>query len=141
MEADAGAQLTALGLPAAYLEGAAVGELGRVGEDGGSAVQVHTAAGTEWALLSGRARDAADRPVVGDWVELSRTADRPVVVRTLPRRTAVRRMSLHLDGREQALAANVDVVFVCFPAARSARTSSSRCWASRCPAAPRRCWS
>jgi ribosome biogenesis GTPase len=72
------------------------------------------------ARLPGRARrdlDAAEVPVVGDWVALEpRSRGVPEIRAVLPRRTKFSRRAAHDPGadvaREQVVAANVDVVFV-----------------------------
>jgi hypothetical protein len=94
--------LTALGLTRADLDGVPAGQVGRVCGGGGQLVDVWTSAGP--AVVPVRA--AADQAVTGDWVLLSGTPGQ--VSRVLPRRTAVRRISTHADGRTQVLAANVD---------------------------------
>ena len=91
----------------------------RVSAQHRGAYDLLTGAGEVRARLPGRARreaaSAAELPVVGDWVALE--ADGGVLIRSvLPRRTRFsRRTSPDPDteaGREQVVAANVDVVFV-----------------------------
>jgi ribosome biogenesis GTPase len=69
------------------------------------------------AELSGRIRHAAvaaaELPVVGDWVVVSPASeDRAVVQDRLPRRTIVSRTAAGRAGGEQAIAANVDTLFI-----------------------------
>jgi ribosome biogenesis GTPase len=72
------------------------------------------------ARVPGRLRhealSRADLPVVGDWVAISTTAQKPEIRAVLPRRTQFSRRAAHEPGsqaaREQVVAANVDVVFV-----------------------------
>jgi ribosome biogenesis GTPase len=83
----------------------------------GGAYDVLTARGETRARLPGRARrgsSRADLPVVGDWVALGGTGDDAETIEgVLPRRTAIsRRAPKDAGGREQVVAANVDVVFV-----------------------------
>jgi ribosome biogenesis GTPase / thiamine phosphate phosphatase len=93
---------------------------GRVAVPHRGAYDVLTADGETRARLPGRARrdrDAADLPVVGDWVALeSRAEAAPDIRAVLPRRTKFSRRAAHDPGanvaREQVVAANVDVVFV-----------------------------
>jgi ribosome biogenesis GTPase / thiamine phosphate phosphatase len=93
---------------------------GRVAVPHRGAYDVLTAEGETRARLPGRARrdhDAADLPVVGDWVALeSRAEAAPDIRAVLPRRTKFSRRAAHDPGadvaREQVVAANVDVVFV-----------------------------
>lgn len=108
--------LATLGLSTVDLHGASVDEVGRVCGVSGRSFQLWTSIGREDALLPAATRAAVAEPVVGDWVLLSRRAGQALLVDVLPRRTTVRRMSTHDERREQILAANVDVVFVCFPA-------------------------
>jgi ribosome biogenesis GTPase / thiamine phosphate phosphatase len=93
---------------------------GRVAVPHRGAYDVLTAEGETRARLPGRARrdhDAADLPVVGDWVALeSRAEAAPDIRAVLPRRTKFSRRAAHDPGadvaREQVVAANVDVVFI-----------------------------
>jgi ribosome biogenesis GTPase / thiamine phosphate phosphatase len=93
---------------------------GRVAVPHRGAYDVLTAEGEARARLPGRARrdlEAADLPVVGDWVALdSRGEAAPEIQAVLPRRTKFSRRAAHDPGadvaREQVVAANVDVVFV-----------------------------
>jgi ribosome biogenesis GTPase len=82
---------------------------------------VVTEGGEVRARATGRLRHdtaaTADLPVVGDWVALDAGGPgRPVIRAVLPRRTKFSRRAAHDPGseaaREQAIAANVDVVFV-----------------------------
>ena len=93
---------------------------GRVAVPHRGAYDVLTAEGEARARLPGRARrdlEAAELPVVGDWVALdSRDQAAPEIQAVLPRRTKFSRRAAHDPGadvaREQVVAANVDVVFV-----------------------------
>jgi ribosome biogenesis GTPase / thiamine phosphate phosphatase len=93
---------------------------GRVAVPHRGAYDVLTAEGEARARLPGRARrdlEAADLPVVGDWVALeSRGQAAPEIQAVLPRRTKFSRRAAHDPGadvaREQVVAANVDVVFI-----------------------------
>jgi ribosome biogenesis GTPase len=82
----------------------------------GGAYDVLTAHGETRARLPARARRTrprADLPVVGDWVALGGKDDDDTIEGVLPRRTAIsRRAPKDAGGREQVVAANVDVVFV-----------------------------
>jgi ribosome biogenesis GTPase len=70
------------------------------------------------AVVSGRFRyeaaGAADFPAVGDWVAIdgSPAEDAATIHARLPRRTAVSRLAAGRRTEAQAVAANVDVVFV-----------------------------
>jgi GTPase len=70
------------------------------------------------ARLPGRLRrsEAAELPVVGDWVAVADSDGEPTIEAVLPRRTKLSRRAAHDPGadvaREQVVAANVDVVFV-----------------------------
>jgi ribosome biogenesis GTPase / thiamine phosphate phosphatase len=93
---------------------------GRVAVPHRGAYDVITAEGEARARLPGRTRrdlEAADLPVVGDWVALdSRGQAAPEIRAVLPRRTKFSRRASHDPGadvaREQVVAANVDIVFV-----------------------------
>ena len=93
---------------------------GRVSVPHRGAYDVLTAEGETRAQLPGRARrdlEAAEVPVVGDWVALdARSQAAPAIRAVLPRRTKFSRRAAHDPGadvaREQVVAANVDVVFV-----------------------------
>jgi ribosome biogenesis GTPase len=110
------------GWEAAFAEYRALGlEPGRVAVQHRGAYDVWLADGEARARLPGRARrDAreADLPVVGDWVAVERATEPPLVGAVLPRRTRIsRRVSPDPTadtGREQVVAANVDVVFCAF---------------------------
>jgi ribosome biogenesis GTPase / thiamine phosphate phosphatase len=95
---------------------------GRVAVQHRGAYDVLTADGEARADLPGRARrdwSPDELPVVGDWVGLAeRPRGAPVVRVVLPRRTAFSRRTPDDGGgagREQVIAANVDLVFVTFP--------------------------
>jgi ribosome biogenesis GTPase len=70
------------------------------------------------AELSGRLRhdtlDAADLPVIGDWVLVAcgGDADRTLIQRRLERRSAISRKAAGRSSNEQVIAANVDTLFV-----------------------------
>ena len=59
-----------------------------------------------------RAINARDFPTAGDWVIIER--DSQLIHAVLPRRTAVRRAAAGSETAEQALVANVDVLFLVF---------------------------
>jgi ribosome biogenesis GTPase len=109
------------GWEAAFAEHRARGLLpGRVAVPHRGACDVWTANGELRARLPPRARREAetpgDLPVVGDWVALERGPADAVIRAVLPRRSKFSRRtspdpSVDL-GREQVIAANVDVVFV-----------------------------
>lgn len=95
---------------------------GRVAVPHRGAYDVWTEDGEVRARLPGRARrDAsttAELPVVGDWVALEREGAAPVIRALLPRRSSFSRRTspdpATETGREQVVAANIDVVFVAF---------------------------
>lgn len=66
--------------------------------------------------LQHSAREAIDLPVVGDMVLADSRGEKTMVVEVLPRRNILLRKSVVKDLQAQAIAANVDVVFVitCF---------------------------
>ena len=90
--------------------------------DRGSAL-VATPAGIARATPSARllrvARGAEDLPVVGDWVAVTdaEAIDVPLIEAVLPRTTAITRGDPGEGSDVQALAANVDTVFVVHPIA------------------------
>lgn len=70
-----------------------------------------------WATLSGRLQHsiragAAEPPIVGDWLAVSREGDKAVIHHVFDRRTCLRRRAAGSSVRAQVLAANVDVYFV-----------------------------
>jgi ribosome biogenesis GTPase len=71
-----------------------------------------------WAEISGRLRHQAasptDYPAVGDWVEMAPTGSttRGVIARALERRSLLSRKAVGRSTVEQAIAANVDTVFL-----------------------------
>lgn len=77
---------------------------------------VWTEHGERPATLGGRLRhealDAADLPVVGDWVALSLDGESGVVRRLLPRWSVFVRKAAGTGARAQLVAANVDAVFL-----------------------------
>ena len=92
---------------------------GRIAVPHRGAYDVLTEAGEMRARLTSRLRresEAADLPVVGDWVALD---EKGVVQAVLPRRTTFSRRASQASATEparpQVVAANVDVVFVAFP--------------------------
>lgn len=92
---------------------------GRVSIPHRGAYDVLTADGEVRARVAGRLRskvEAAELPVVGDWVALG---GKDEIAGVLPRRTKFSRRAPHEPGsgslREQVVAANVDVVLVTFP--------------------------
>ena len=65
------------------------------------------------ALVERRARHVDQSVTVGDWVLLDdAAADLPRVTRILSRTTWLERGSAHEEGRAQAIAANLDTVFI-----------------------------
>jgi ribosome biogenesis GTPase / thiamine phosphate phosphatase len=98
-------------------------EPGRVSAPHRGAFDVLTATGEFRARASGRlrheARSSADFPAVGDWVALDlRGGRRATVEAVLPRRTRFSRRTAGegaAAGREQVVAANVDLVFIAVP--------------------------
>lgn len=100
------------------VEDLALGEAARIVEEQRGLYRV----GTErvsglWAEPTGRllhqARSAADLPAVGDWVVIRREegAGRATILRVLKRRTQISRRGPG-SGKEQVMAANVDVGFI-----------------------------
>jgi ribosome biogenesis GTPase len=80
---------------------------------------IHSPTATEWwGAPSGRllreARDAAQLPVIGDFVVTAPGTenDRVQIFAVLPRKTLLVRRSVHSEHEPQPLAANVDHVFV-----------------------------
>lgn len=106
---------------AAFAEHRAEGLLpGRVAVPHRGAYDVWTGDGELRARLPARARreaaTSAEIPVVGDWVAVERGPSQAVIRAILPRRSKFSRRTSpdpSIDpGREQVVAANVDVVFV-----------------------------
>ncbi len=87
--------------------------LGSIRVDRG-AVTVQSAEGTVAAVVAGTLDPAGEvgPPAVGDWVALDRAADTAVVRAILPRSGALSRRRPGSADHEQAVAANVDVVFI-----------------------------
>lgn len=86
----------------------------RVALDHGTSAVVLDQSGAHHATVAGRVRREGVFPVVGDWTAV-RPLDEPgrvVVEAVLPRRGAVVRKGAGSVTREQALAANVDVLFL-----------------------------
>ncbi len=79
---------------------------------------IQTATGQLWADLTGRmfyeAESRTGLPAVGDWVLCApRPADgRATIVRVLERRTMFSRKEAGTSGKQQTIAANIDVAFV-----------------------------
>lgn len=91
------------------------GELGRVVGGRPPEVVVSTGRGETGALFPPAWRSAAGVPSVGTgWPCATTTGG--LVSTLLGRRTVLRRVSTHEEHRQQVLAANMDVVFVCFAA-------------------------
>ncbi|MEE4272105.1 MAG: ribosome small subunit-dependent GTPase A [Thermoanaerobaculales bacterium] len=87
---------------------------GRVVRVDRGAVTVQCDEGTLAAVVAGRLDSAGetDQPAVGDWVALDLDADTVVVRAVLPRIGALSRRRPGAADHAQAVAANVDVVFV-----------------------------
>lgn len=60
-----------------------------------------------------RAEQPTDLPVVGDYVRVSMSSARASITDVLPRKSLVVRKKAGTDRSQQAIAANVDVLFVC----------------------------
>lgn len=80
--------------------------------------RIRTDAGEQSALVSGRfqhdAQTASDYPVVGDFVLADCTdPDTAVIHRVLPRKSLFVRRAAGTGASEQAVAANIDTVFLC----------------------------
>lgn len=117
MDGSAGSdELRRIGLRRVAVGDLAPGELGRVIGGCPPEVIVWTGRGETGALLPPTWRSAAGVPTVGDWVTVRHHNGRALVHTLLDRRTVVRRVSTHQEHRQQVLAANIDVVFVCFAA-------------------------
>jgi ribosome biogenesis GTPase / thiamine phosphate phosphatase len=76
-----------------------------------------TAAGEADAELAGALlyrAEAADLPVVGDWVAVRQysPADMAIITDVLPRRTKFSRKASGTSGEEQVIAANIDLLFI-----------------------------
>lgn len=78
---------------------------------------IQTDAGEKTAAVSGRFRyetaSASDFPTVGDYVMVQPEGDTFVIRRLLSRHSLFLRKAAGTDRREQAITANVDIVFVC----------------------------
>jgi ribosome biogenesis GTPase len=71
--------------------------------------------GVAFATLSGHFHlaNAIDRPVVGDWVTLHQHENGGLIIRSIiPRRSFLRRIAAGGQDGDQAIAANVDTVFI-----------------------------
>ncbi len=90
--------------------------LGRIALAQRDQYRLFTETAEHWAEASGalwyRAADAADLPVVGDWVAARVVGDLAIVERVLPRRTCFSRRAAGRREERQAIAANVDLVFL-----------------------------
>ncbi len=84
---------------------------GRAVEDRGPRLLVQFEDGARLVTVPGRLRAAGEVPVVGDFV-LAPPGEEPPVVRVLARRSLLSRGAAGRAAAEQALAANVDLVFV-----------------------------
>jgi ribosome biogenesis GTPase / thiamine phosphate phosphatase len=88
-------------------------QVARVARSEGTSTVVWTADGEDVAHIPGRLKAPEDRPVVGDWVLVGRTATEELRVEVvLQRRTAFVRRAAGRRAQIQVVAANVDVVFV-----------------------------
>jgi ribosome biogenesis GTPase / thiamine phosphate phosphatase len=95
-------------------DGAAVDEVARVVEQHRASYRVHDGEHLFAARLpasSGRF-DAEERPAVGDWVRLDRTASPPLIVDILPRRNVLKRSAAGERFDTQLIATNIDTAFV-----------------------------
>ena len=80
--------------------------------------RIRTDSGEQSALVSGKfqydALSASDYPVVGDFVLADCTdPDTAVIHRVLPRKSLFVRRAAGTGASEQAVAANIDTVFLC----------------------------
>ena len=99
-------------LPAAWQEDCRVG---RVVAAQRTCCAVVTEAGPADAVVAGRCHQQADaiaRPVVGDWACLRHADGTWVIEAIVPRRTLLRRVAAGGQDGDQAVAANVDTVFI-----------------------------
>lgn len=92
--------------------------LGRVIQQEKGRYRILTARGEESAWISGRfqyeAGRASDYPVVGDYVLVTQADDvSSVIHRVLPRKSLFLRRGAGRASAEQAVAANIDTVFLC----------------------------
>ena len=86
-------------------------------------VRILTPSGARWARVSGRFRHetltVSDYPVVGDWVMAdTRGGGEAVIHAVLPRKSAVLRRAAGTEKTEQAVAANIDTLFICMALTR-----------------------
>jgi ribosome biogenesis GTPase len=84
---------------------------GRAVEDRGPRLLVRFEDGARLVTVPGRLRAAGEVPVVGDFV-LAPPGEEPAIVRVLARRSLLSRGAAGRATAEQALAANVDLVFL-----------------------------
>ena len=80
--------------------------------------RIRTATGEQNALVSGRfqfdVQSVSDYPAVGDYVMVSiADADTAVIHKVLPRKSLFVRKAAGTSRTEQAVAANIDTVFLC----------------------------
>ena len=90
-------------------------------ERGGAVVATETGSVTAGLHLEGLAAEQLALPTVGDWVALRRPDDgsTPTVTAVLPRTSAFLRHAAGNETVAQALAANIDIVFVVVPLNRA----------------------
>ena len=88
--------------------------IGRVIAAHRTCCELITDGGSATATTAGHFHQAAaiDRPVAGDWVCLRQEAGAPVIDTIVPRRTLLRRVAAGGQDGDQAVAANVDTVFI-----------------------------
>lgn len=88
--------------------------IGRVIAAHRTCCEIVTDGGPATATTAGRFHQAAaiDRPVAGDWVCLRQEAETPVIEAIVPRRILLRRVAAGGQDGDQAVAANVDTVFI-----------------------------
>lgn len=98
-------------LPAGLPEPACIG---RVIAAHRTCCELVTDGGSATATTAGHFHQVAaiDRPVAGDWVCLRQAAGPPVIDAIVPRRTLLRRVAAGGQDGDQAVAANVDTVFI-----------------------------
>jgi ribosome biogenesis GTPase len=103
----------------AFAPHAAVGLVpGRVIAQHRGAYDLATDAGERRAEAGGRLLASGEAPAVGDFVAAEGASDGPAIIRAvLPRRTAFTRLSP--EGRQQVVAANVDIAFLIAPLERA----------------------
>jgi ribosome biogenesis GTPase len=104
-------QLEKLGWNGFFASQACVGVPGRVALANRECFDVWTAVGETAATPGGNLRMGPVWPAVGDWVVL-RAEEAPVIESVLERRTVLSRKRPGRTTEEQALAANIDVLFI-----------------------------